>query len=163
MILWWVRFFPFPPFISDFWVLSPISRFCRLKMSPTLRNTAIWLVLLKLHMTFVLDSFILIISHFNKQIHVIYEIKREMASWLYFSLVLKVISGSPSLEIQFERTGVKILWLNSFNFAWFRNTLWSLLRFLPETQSFSISQSRVYPGSKIWNDDKHEDLDIRNL
>merc|ERR1712235_125478 len=46
----------------------------------------------------------------------IYEIKREMASWLYFSLVLKVIFGSPNLEIEFERTGVKILWLNSFNF-----------------------------------------------
>merc|ERR1711917_18519 len=116
MILWRVRFFPFSQFISDFRVLSPISRFCCLKMSPTLRKIAIWLVLLGLHMTFVLDSFILIISHFNKQIHVIYEIKREMASWLYFSLVLKVISGSPSLEIQFERTGVKILWLNSFNF-----------------------------------------------
>ena len=58
-----------------------------------------------------------------------------MASWLYFSLVLKVISGSPSLDIQFERTGVKILWLNSFNFAWFRNTFWSLLRLLPEIYS----------------------------
>ena len=73
--------------------------------------------------TNVKDSFILIISHFNKQIDIIYEIKREMASWVYFSLVLKVIFGSPNLEIEFERTGVKILWLNSFNFARFRKTL----------------------------------------
>ena len=112
--------------------LSPKSRFCHqhFKMSPTLLKAPNfgWLCWNFKWRKFVFDSFILIISHFNKQIHV----KREMASWLYFSLVLKVISGSPTLDIQFERTGVKILWLNSFNFAWFRNTFWSLLRFLPE-------------------------------